>query len=85
MLKCLEHISLKNDTEVKYTVSEREWLQLTEEGFLKEDVRKAEPDLLTKFMCDSFLYRLFCFQKYVFEASDFGPVWYGLIGGLLLN
>jgi len=43
---CLEHTNPRKDTEKRNTVSEREWLLLTAERFLREDVLKAEQDLL---------------------------------------
>ena len=42
--KCSEPINPKSATEKWSTVSEREWQTPTAEKFLKEDVRRAEPD-----------------------------------------
>jgi len=40
---CSEHISLRNATEKWSTASEKEWQQLTEETFSKEEEQREEP------------------------------------------
>ena len=44
-IPCLEHTSLRKDTERKNMASEREWLPLTAEKFSREDALRAEQDL----------------------------------------
>ena len=46
VIPCLEHISLRKDTEKRNTALEREWLPLTVERFSREDALKAEQDSL---------------------------------------
>ena len=45
VIPCLEHISLRKDTERKNMASEREWLLQTVERFSREDALRAEQDL----------------------------------------
>jgi len=42
--RCSEHTSLRSASAKESTASEKEWLQLTAERFLKEDAQKAEKD-----------------------------------------